>query len=113
MANLDETINAIAKESNENFFRRLFADDVTADIGNIILSAIKNNSSEDLMNLSDLRAAIPSLWERLGVDRIDKAVNDVIAVLLDNHLIEKWEYQEDDGTMVDYYDLPEEDDNDR
>jgi len=110
MPNLDETMNAIAKESNKNFFRRLFVDDVTADMGNIILNTIKSNSGNRLTNRKDfLRAAIPALWERLGVERIDKAVADAIATLLDNHLIEKWEYQEDNGTMVDYYDLPEED----
>lgn len=83
-----------------------------------LVSAHAANSILNLLNACGSQSVAEIYREvRIQVVGVDDSnfmeiSNNAIATLIDYHLIEKWEYQEDDGTMVDYYDLPEDDNDD-
>lgn len=85
-----------------------FPDLLTSQVGERILMTLK---ASDAQNKEQIYLAVSMAVKDLKFHSptVMRYTDSAIAVLLDNHLIEKWEYQEDDGTMVDYYDLPEED----
>ena len=90
----------------EDRYENLFPDIVSGDIGQCVC---------DLLAACGVQG-VGRIYHEVGTQvfgfldsKVVEMTNSAIAVLLDNHLIEKWEYQEDDGTMADYYDLPEDD----
>ena len=117
MTTLTETIFSSHEERERLAWEKLFPDPLTAHAGDYIVNLLGDGSMDEFQLDANFRVHVAFIAEAtgspgVGIARTSKAVADAIATLLDNHLIEKWEYQEDDGTMVDYYDLPEEEDND-
>lgn len=89
-----------------------FPDLLTSQVGERILMTLEAAGAQNKEQLY-LAASMAVKDLKFHSPTVMRYVDSAIATLLDNHLIEKWEYQEDDGAMVDYYDLPEEKDDDK
>lgn len=98
-------------------FEDFFPNRLSSRIGDYILGLFEDGPMEK----SKVEVVVRSylIFESISTNSVEieasvvnDALNEAIATLLDNHLIEKWEYQEDDGAMTDYYDLSEDEDDD-